>query len=380
MAVEEHLNILSKGVEIWNEWKRNKTKFKVDLKEANLQKAYLPNIDLVEANLSNADLTDAILDKAVLVETKFHRTILKRASLIGTTLIGAEFVEADLRESNLSGSTLVDAILTQSNLSNVKLKGTMLYNANLLESILINSDLDEAIIGNTIFGNANLKNAKNLKTCEYVSPSIINHQTISTSQDLPLEFLRGCGLSDWEIELTKLYQSNLTHEEIIEIQQQVFELLSQCPIQFYSYFISYSTKDEDFAKKLCEDLQNSGIRCWFAPHHIQAGKKIYEQIDKAILTYDRLLVILSQHSMNSEWVKTEIANARQKEIDTNNRVLFPIRLVDFEEVKSWKCFDTDTGKDSAREIREYYIPDFKNWNDKNEYKKSFERLLRDLKL
>ena len=56
--------------------------------------------------------------------------------------------------------------------------------------------------------------------------------------------------------------------------------------------------------------------------------------------------------MASEWVKTEIANARQKEIDTSKRVLFPIRLVDFDTIKRWKAFDADTGKDSARELRE----------------------------
>jgi len=27
------------------------------------------------------------------------------------------------------------------------------------------------------------------------------------------------------------------------------------------------------------------------------------------------------------------------------------------------CFDADTGKDSAREIREYFIPDFSNWKN-----------------
>jgi hypothetical protein len=32
-------------------------------------------------------------------------------------------------------------------------------------------------------------------------------------------------------------------------------------------------------------------------------------------------------------------------------VLFPISLVSFEELREWRCFDADTGKDSAREIR-----------------------------
>lgn len=38
------------------------------------------------------------------------------------------------------------------------------------------------------------------------------------------------------------------------------------------------------------------------------------------------------------------------------------------------------GKDSAREIREYYIPDFSEWKtDHDKYKGEFDKLLRDLK-
>ena len=62
----------------------------------------------------------------------------------------------------------------------------------------------------------------------------------------------------------------------------------------------------------------------------------------------------------------------------NSRVLFPIRLVDFVKIREWKCFDSDSGKDSAQEIREYFIPDFSNWADQESYKKAFTRLLSDL--
>jgi hypothetical protein len=109
------------------------------------------------------------------------------------------------------------------------------------------------------------------------------------------------------------------------------------------------------------------------------GKKIHEQIDEAIRIYYRLLLILSEHSMDSQWVKTEIAHARQKEMNEKRQVLFPISLVPFEKIRDWKCFDADTGKDSAREIREYFIPDFSIWNDHNYYQHAFQRLVKDLK-
>jgi TIR domain len=144
-------------------------------------------------------------------------------------------------------------------------------------------------------------------------------------------------------------------------------------------FISYSTKDQEFADRLQSDLQDNGVRCWFAPHQIQGGKKIHEQIDGAIRRYDRLLLILSRHSMESEWVRTEIAKARKREVREKRRMLFPVRLVDFEALQDWECFDGDTGKDSAREIRGYFIPDFSKWKDHDSYQEQFDLLLRDLK-
>lgn len=181
----------------------------------------------------------------------------------------------------------------------------------------------------------------------------------SQSRPLPLSFLRGCGLPDTVIQ----YLPSLLNDTI----------------QFYSCFISYSTKDQDFADRLHADLQNRGVRCWFAPHDMQGGKKIHEQIDEAIRVYERLLLILSPASMTSEWVMTEINKARKREKQEKRRMLFPVRLVAYEALQEWECFDSDLGKDSAREIREYYVPDFSNWKDHDSYQKEFEHLLRDLK-
>ena len=180
------------------------------------------------------------------------------------------------------------------------------------------------------------------------------------SGPLPLSFLRGCGLPDRLIDYLP-------------------SLLNAGPIQFYSCFISYSSANQDFADRVHADLQAKGVRCWFAPHDMQGGKKIHEQIDEAIRVFDRLLLILSAESMVSEWVATEIAKARKKEAAQNRRVLFPISLVPYRSLQEWELFDADRGKDSAREIREYFIPDFSTWKDHDAYAKAFESLLKALK-
>jgi hypothetical protein len=111
---------------------------------------------------------------------------------------------------------------------------------------------------------------------------------------------------------------------------------------------------------------------------MRSGNKIHEQIDEAIRVSDGLLLILSEHSMGSEWVKTEIAQARKGEVKEMRRMLFPVNLVEFHAQQGWECFDADKGKDSAREIREFFIPNFSIWKNHDSYQEAFERLVRAL--
>lgn len=116
-----------------------------------------------------------------------------------------------------------------------------------------------------------------------------------------------------------------------------------------------------------------------AAEDMKGGRKIHEEIFRAIQIHDKLLLVLSEESMKSEWVMTEIRRARKVEREENRRKLFPIRLVDFDTIKSWECFDADSGKDLALELREYYIPDFSNWKNHDSFETEFAKLLRDLR-
>ena len=121
------------------------------------------------------------------------------------------------------------------------------------------------------------------------------------------------------------------------------------------------------------------MRVWFAPEDMEGGKKLHEQLFSAIQLNDKLLLVLSPHSIQSEWVITEIRKAREVEKKENRRKLFPIRLVDFDGLRAWTCFDADTGKDLAVEVREYFIPDFSNWKDHDVFEEAFKRLQKDLR-
>ena len=259
-------------------------------------------------------------------------------------------------------------------------RGANLIGANLNGADLGEANFDEAVAEGTMFADVDLSATKGLETVVHNAPSTVGTDTIYKSHGkIPEAFLRGCGLADWEIEAAKLYDPSLSSAATTDIAYQLVHLRNSQPFQYYSCFISYSTKDQAFAERLHADLQAKSVRCWFAPHDIQGGRKIHEQIDDAIRLHDKLLLILSEHSMSSNWVKTEIANARQREEREKKNLLFPITLAPMEEVKKWKLFDADLGVDSAREVREYFIPDFSRWKEHDSYQAALGRLVGDLK-
>jgi uncharacterized protein YjbI with pentapeptide repeats len=385
MANPEHLEILKQGVEQWNEWRKEHPEVRPDLSKAefagrNLSGANFSGTDLAGTNFLQANLSKSKLRRARLRGVNLrsancnHADLsgadLERADLEGGNLRGADLSEADvswaslrtadLREARLERTTFSAARLSGANFGGANLTGADLGGADLSRTNLSGADLGGALASYTRFTAVDLSGVKRLETLKHVGPSSIGIDTIYKSHGkIPEVFLRGCGVPD-------------------EFIAYIGSLVGR-PIEFYSCFISYSTKDQEFAERLHADLQAKGVRCWFAPEEMKAGRKLHEQIDEAIRLHDKLLLILSEHSMSSKWVKTEIANARAREEQEHKQPLFPITLTPFEEVKKWKLFDAETGDDSARAIREYFIPDFSNWKDHDSYQTAFQRLVKDLK-
>ena len=376
MANQEHLEILKQGVDAWNQWRRAQER-KPDLSKANLTGAKLFGANLWKADVSNANFSGANLSYADLQGASFTATDLSHADLGFARLIGGDFAKADLHNAklfntNLKGANLsqadlteadlTEADLTDANLSLAILCNTFFHNANLSGANLDGADFRDAAALSTIFGNCDLRKAKGLDFVRHLGPSSIGIDTIYTSAGrIPESFLRGCGVPEGFI--TEM------HSLVGAVDG----------IQFYSCFISYSSKDEDFAKRLHGKMRDAHLRVWFAPEDIRGGKKLHEQIETAIRIYDKLLVVLSEASLQSEWVMTELRKARKAERQSGKRKLFPVRLVDFETLRDWECFDADSGKDLAVELREYFIPDFSNWKDHDQFEPAFSRLLKDLR-
>ena len=319
------------------------------------------------ANLTKANLRGASLREASLTDSIFCGANISAGSVISG--------EVGIRAANISEAGRPAST-----------RGEFLGGANLRGTILRGADFSGAWAGGTTFADIDLSEVGGLETIHHLSASTIGIDTIFKSRgNIPNVFLRGCGVPDEMISFIKSVAG---------------------AIQFYSCFISYSTKDQEFADRLYADLQNKGVRCWFAPHDIKGGRKLHEQLDEAIRVHDKLLLILSEDSMNSDWVKTEILKARKREVEENRgplipnagmsgapvsgaspgrapatkprQMLFPISLVPYEVVQRWE-YPISTGMDLAEEIRQYFIPDFSNWKDHDSYQQAFQRLVSDLK-
>lgn len=256
--------------------------------------------------------------------------------------MGADFSMANLKFANLE-----DADLLLTNFISTELEGSDFSNARTLL---------------TVFADVDLREVKGLERVKHRGPSEISFSTIYKSEGkIPEVFLRGCGLPE---SLINLIPSLVTATQ---------------PIQFYSCFISYSTKDEDFAKRLHARMRQEGLRVWFAPEDMKGGDYFSDQIDRAIQVHDRLLLVLSKNSIASNWVIREIKRARKAEEREGRKKLFPISLTSYEVLRGWEHLEHDSGIDLAEEVRKYHIPDFSNWKNHDDFEREFKRLYESLK-
>lgn len=368
----------------WNQWRRENGFEPLDLSGAdlsglclddgefqnvNLQRAILRGVHAHGVNFWRCDLTDAHVgmpsaSKAMaphvfapeLSESNLCWATLVRADLRNVWFSGSDLSNADLRAANLEGAHLDGSDLTGATLTGCNLRAADLREAVLRQTLFDGAVFSEATFGATVFTDVDLSKARGLDTTRHEAPSIIDIQTLTKSHHMPVSFLRGVGVPDIWIPSLQVGSS-----------------------EFLSCFISYSHRDEAFCQKLHARLQSEGLRVWFAPEEMKAGRKLYEQIHEAIGRYDKTLIVLSEHSMKSNWVVTEIRRARDREEAERKRVLFPIRLVPFDQLREWEAFDADAGKDLAVEVREYFIPDFSEWKNERKFENEVKKLVAALR-
>jgi len=428
MANEEQLSILKRGVDVWNGWRakniyvyadlneadlhgvdlskadlriahlRRANLFRAALRGANLSGADLSDADLREANLREADLTKANLNganlssafareanfsQANLLAANLRNASLRNANLSDANLTVVNLDRADLSGANLSKSNLMKAHLSgaelrRADLSGARLTGANLTTSNLVEARFVDADLNgtgfsEATVGSTVFANSDLGRVKGLESLDHRYPSYISIDTFVLSEGkIPEVFLRGCGLSDADIEYAKLSNPDLGKEEIDRILYKIHHFRAAQALQISPLFISYSHADSKFVDKVGNSLAKKGIRFWRDIHDMKA-ESVEKQIDRAIRQNATVLLVLSEYSLSSDWVEHEVRAAQGLEKKMGGYVLCPVALADNWKTSRWP-------KRILEQMTEYNILDFSEWKDDHQFEAMFPKLIEGLQL
>jgi hypothetical protein len=317
VANQYQLNLLQEGSDSWNQWRGQSPEIHPDLTGARLS-----GIDLKGVNLSETNLTQAILNEACLQDALFWRATLRDCDLHAADLSRAHFYQTDLRQANLSESNLDQA------------------------------NFREALLNGTNFANVDLSSVKGLETVRHEGRSYLDIHTLYRSQgQIPEEFLRGIGAPEHFI----LYTT----------------ALHQTPIQYLSCFISSSERDSAFVSRLYADLQQQGIRCWSLFHDLNNEQNTIKNIKETLQMHDTWLLVLSEHTLLSDWVKQEIYLTMNMEKQQKRTILFPLYLhQDF-----WNLTPTST----SSLLQNRQTRNFIGWQDPVTYQQAFIALLQDLK-
>ena len=271
MANPKHLAKLKEGVESWNRWRCEDYSVKPDLSAENL----------AAENLRRGP----------------HRGGPHSADLTGADLTGA----------NLTAAYLINADLAGANLTGANLSGAYLDGAYVRDANLIAANLSEASIGMTVLGNVDLSTVRGLQSVSHDGPSTIGIDTLYRSKGkIPEVFLRGAGVPEQFITYARSLITN--------------------PIEFYSCFISYSSKDEEFAARLHADLQAKNLRIWFAPEDLKVGDHFQQRIEESIRLFDKVMIVLSDASVRAAGLNAKSTQDVSGRTERSRTVLFPIRI------------------------------------------------------
>jgi len=94
--------------------------------------------------------------------------------------------------------------------------------------------------------------------------------------------------------------------------------------KYHSIFLSHTSDDKPFARRLRKDLLNHGVpRVWLDEAEIQIGDSLIAKIDEGLELSRYIAVVLSEKSVKAPWVKKELDLAMNREISSGEVVVLP---------------------------------------------------------
>lgn len=132
-------------------------------------------------------------------------------------------------------------------------------------------------------------------------------------------------LVKWASEL-KALDPKVYIEDLVDVATEIKQQRHAKNSNEKVVFISHSSKDKPIIRKLATDLKAEGINVWLDEQRILIGDSISEKIGQGLAESDFFIIAISEHSVQSEWVKKELNNAIVKEIEKRKTVILPIKL------------------------------------------------------
>jgi uncharacterized protein YjbI with pentapeptide repeats len=330
------IKILTSDAATWNNFKR-KQKHSIIWYESGVRTFWLPGyiIDLRQLDLRKADLTDRDLSNidftgSDLSGTNFSRSTLDLSDITGTIAGHTSLEDCNLRRTKWAPTKLHYVRANNADFSHAELNGAVLSNCRLQNAkftkALIVAEFDGSDVRGADFANSHilssflnidLSAARNMHSASYHSNCRIDYQTIKLSERVPTPLLAACGVAHFHI--------------------PYIDAISRNGAKHPSCFISYSVKDDKFIEYFRNQLANKGIRNWFAPRDLPFGASTRDVIESQIRAHDRLIVVLSKSSIQSQWVQFEVETALELERRKRKDVIIPVSIDDevFKTKISW---------------------------------------------
>ncbi len=397
MADGEHLKIFTQGIAAWNQWRQKHHGLRPDLSGADLRRANFCYANLNDANLENANLEGANLGRAFLEGAELHgaaqrgahffsadlrhadlreadlreaqlwhahldRTDLRDATLVAADLRNCELAAADLRGADLEAACLAGATLLRTDLRDTNLAGANLHGTRFIECRLAGADLSAAEAALTTLNAVDLSRVRGLDTIRHERPSSIGVDTLART-------IAGVGGDDARRgQVTGFLRAAGVPEHYLALKGQ--EDSGTAAV----IYIVHSLADRIFARRLYDELQRHGRRCWLYERPMLPGDGLDDSFDLGPRCYDALILCCSGASLTSWWLAAELdeAVARRRPGTAGCRdaeILLPINLGGAESRRAWAKAGTPRNLPPA-------IADFTTWDsDEAAFERALEQVL-----
>jgi len=334
--------LLNDDVELFNNLRARRPELILDFTNADLRGDEQPWMgDLHVQMLSDLGYID-----------ERHPRILDGINLSHCRLDSANLSGASMKNASLKSSVLVDTDLSRADLTNADLEKAFLNGTNFSGADLAGTNFAQAEFGRTLFVDTDLSSTVGLEEAIHSTASEISFSTLVKSGfKLSERFMRSAGVSIGLIDDLRRGQRFAT-------------TYSTC-------FLSYSTKDADFAQHLYNALIEAGVRVYMDRTELIAGEYLDTQLTKAIREHDRTIAILSENSLQSVWLEQEMKIA----LHYKSGGFTPIRLCDISLIRSFVA-----EKEIKPDIVDLYpILDFSGWQEKPEFARCRDMLLKSIR-